>query len=266
MSSYDQIASEVLRGEIGSSSPVLPTHIAFAQICTGNEPMTTLEASRRFTPKTSSEDSSLSETDICCPSLTDVSLGSLLYNDQTPLKVLRWEGWMGARARAKKVAHTKAGSTGKADTLPPPHDKYFDAVPWRASKRPEMPHHVYPNNNDGSRNSGMLWAARYLCSKSNQLGLCWYTFGTPGSCPLSASCRWDHSLSWTTLRFLITSGRVSVQLARQLMANWNTNEHSDLHPEVTTRMKAITLGLGERLEPKVLPSQRANSRSWDDIR
>jgi len=31
-------------------------------------------------------------------------------------------------------------------------------------------------------------------------------------------------------------------------------------------MEAITLGLGERLEPKVLPSQRANSRSWDDTR
>ena len=173
---------------------------------------------------------------------------------------------MAAQARAKKVAQAKISSTNELDTLPPPRDEYFDTVPWITSHRPVMPHHVYPKNRDGSRNSGLLWATRYLCSKSNQLGLCWYTFGTPGSCPLGASCRWDHSLPWTTLEFLITSGRVSVQLARQLMANWNTNEHSDLHPMVISRMKAITLGLGERLEPKVLPSQRANSRSWDDTR
>ena len=173
---------------------------------------------------------------------------------------------MAARARAKKIAQAKAGSTGKVDTMPPPRDEYFDTVPWKMTHRPAMPHHVYPNNRDGSCNSGLLWAARYHCSKSNQLGLCWYTFGTPGSCPLGASCRWDHSLLGTTLRFLITSGRVSVQFARQLMANWNTNEHSDQLPEVIARMKAITLGLGERLEPKILPSQRANSRSWDDTR
>lgn len=227
--------------------------------------MTPFEASRRPTSKTCSEHLSLSETDIGCPSISDLSLGSLLHKDKTPLKVLHWEGWMGARARAKKVAHAKLGPTGKVVTLPHPCDEYFDAVPWEASHRPEMPHHVYPKNKDGSRNSGLLWVTRYLCSKSNQLGLCWYTFGTPGSCPLGASCRWDHKLSWTSLCFLITSGRVSVQLARQLMANWNTNEHPDQLPEVIARMKAITLGLGERLEPKVLPSRRASSRSWDDI-
>jgi len=173
---------------------------------------------------------------------------------------------MAAQARAKKVADESTVPEGEISAIPPPCNEFFDLMPWKTCHRKLRRHHIYPDNEDGSRNYGMLWAELYLCSKSNQFGLCWYTFGTPDKCPLGATCRWEHYLPWRKLRFLITSGRVSVELARQLMANLKSDEDPDQHPKAVDNMVAIIIGLGERLQPKLLLSRRGpNAWSWEDV-
>jgi len=208
----------------------------------------------------------VSPTDIASPDLSTVSFGSLLDTEGTSLAVLHWESWMAALARAKKVADEIIVPEGEITTIPPPCDKFFDPMPWKTCHRKLRRHHIYPDNEDGSRNYGMLWAELYLCSKSNQFGLCWYAFGTPDRCPLGAACRWEHYLPWRKLRFLITSGRVSVELARQMMANLKSDEDPDQNSKAIDNMEAIIIGLGERLQPKVLLSRRGpNAWSWEDI-
>jgi hypothetical protein len=61
------------------------------------------------------------------------------------------------------------------------------------------------------------------------------------------------------------SGRVSVQFARVLMANWKAAESSDLNKLAVARMEAICIGLGDEVESQEISSLRcADFWSWNN--
>jgi hypothetical protein len=214
------------------------------------------------------EEQSIKEGRYVPPYPETVSKGSLLDLNGSTLEDLYKQAWLAAEARAHNAANepSEVAANTQKET-PRPSNEAFAPVPWAITHPRRRAYHIYPENPDGSENLGRLRPELYLCSDVNDFGLCWCTLGTSGNCPLGSQCRWMHVLPQRWLRFFIVSGRVSVEFARVLMANWKASESPDLDDGAVARMEAICIGLGEQVEPQELRARRRRGPkawSWDE--
>jgi hypothetical protein len=171
------------------------------------------------------------------------------------LDTLHKQSWDVARDRATQDRATRQSENESGRSkMPRPSHEYFDPPPWRQRNRPRWSYHDYGTYTwNNQPNSGVLRSRVLLLSKGTDLGLCHVTFGTLDNCPLGQRCRWDHTIKWKQLRFLIVSGRVSVPRAQIMMANWCTpGLLLDLSESSLDNMFDIYRGLGVSDHKKVL--------------
>jgi len=186
-------------------------------------------------------------------SSTDMGTGSNQLMDD--LSDHHQEAWFAARCRARATVEEQVHVPGEQRApMPRPSDEFFDQRPsWERTHQPDRPdldYGVYTYN--GQPNSGLLWPRMLLLNPEQDLGLCYFTFGTTASCPVGEDCRWSHTIQWWQLRFLITSGRVSLPRAQIMMQNWSTPEPPELVGWPHDHMRNIKIVLGSGPGPQKL--------------
>jgi hypothetical protein len=186
------------------------------------------------------------------PSYDTVTTGCLVSVED--LSGRHQDAWNAARSCAHEITSEHVLTSGRTRTrMPRPSDEFFPRLPWsRYSRRLRSYHNYGVHDYDGSVNYGKLWARMYLCGYTNDYGLCYFTFGTPETCPMGSSCRWKHEIRWRDLRLLIITGRVSVPRAQIMMANWCTPNLPELNHHTIHRMMAILIGLGSGPDAQTL--------------
>jgi ElaB/YqjD/DUF883 family membrane-anchored ribosome-binding protein len=172
-----------------------------------------------------------------------VSDGELLARED--LDAMHQAAWSAAQSRARQSLEGQiTASRARSSQMPRPSDDFFHQRPWWSRHNPPRePHHLYENPWNGNASDGDLWHWKLLLSEDHNLGLCYYTFGTPSNCELGLNCRWSHTIEWEQLRFLIVSGRVSVLRAQIMMANWKSPQIPELSTSDHYRMLIILCGL-----------------------
>jgi hypothetical protein len=108
-----------------------------------------------------------------------VSDGELLARED--LDAMHQAAWSAARSRARQsLAGRITGSRARSSQMPRPSDDFFHQRPWwsRHNPSPES-HHMYDHPWNGNASDGDLWHWKLLLSEDHNLGLCYYTFGTP---------------------------------------------------------------------------------------
>jgi hypothetical protein len=186
------------------------------------------------------------------PSYDTVTTGCLVSVED--LSGRHQDAWNAARSCAQEIAGEQVMRSGRTRIrMPRPSNEFFPRLPWPRYRRRLRSYHDYGvHDYDGSVNYGKLWARMYLCGYANDYGLCYFTFGTPETCPMGTSCRWKHEIRWQDLRLLIITGRVSVPRAQIMVANWCTPDLPKLDHHATHRMMAILIGLGSGPDAQIL--------------
>ncbi|KAI4700548.1 hypothetical protein J4E81_003509 [Alternaria sp. BMP 2799] len=141
---------------------------------------------------------------------------------------------------------------------------FFEDTPWRTKFPKLRPEHVYGTNSSGRPSHGRLSPFLYLCNDECDYGLCAATFGTMERCPLGLRCRWKHAIKWNDLKFLITSGRLSLDLARVMLANWQTPTKPEMRLRAEAHMMNITVRLAPLENAQILSSTGPYVATADD--
>ena len=141
---------------------------------------------------------------------------------------------------------------------------FFEDTPWRTKFPKLRPEHVYGINSSGRPSHGRLSPFLYLCNDECDYGLCAATFGTMDRCLLGLQCRWKHAIKWNDLRFLITSGRLSLDRARVMLANWQTPTKPEMRLRAEAHMMNITVRLAPLENAQILSSTGPYVATADD--